>query len=145
MASLESPKPILDRAELNSIFSNFIDIWNLHRSFFSSLSSNFDAGTQHSVDTPPNLAPTLQAHFPYLSLYNPFITAFPTSLSSISELRTRNPLFNSFMQEREVSDICNRLGLQAWLLTIVQRCPRYLLLIKVREYMRTSATPERSF
>ncbi|KAK0497483.1 hypothetical protein EDD18DRAFT_1162408 [Armillaria luteobubalina] len=37
IASLETSQPLLDRSGLTSVFSNFIDIWNFHRSFFSAL------------------------------------------------------------------------------------------------------------
>ncbi|TFK39533.1 hypothetical protein BDQ12DRAFT_734878 [Crucibulum laeve] len=142
--SLETANPLLDRAILTSVFSNFIDIWNLHRAFFSSLtalltqySAEF-ASPSHEV-TPP-LSPIILAHFPYLSLYNPFVTSFPSTIAALTELITPpsavrpnpnyNPAFAAFLQIQEADPRCGRLKLRDWLLTIVQRCPRYLLLLK---------------
>ncbi|KAG6889240.1 hypothetical protein C0992_005879 [Termitomyces sp. T32_za158] len=144
--SLDESEPLLDRAFLTSVFSNFIDILNLHRSFFSSLSTfltSFGIPSASSMDNPelpPPLSPLLLAHFPYLSLYNPFVTAFPTAMSNLTDLVTPpspthpNPkysaAFTTFLASQESDPRCGKLKLRDWLLTIVQRCPRYLLLLK---------------
>ncbi|KAG6902495.1 hypothetical protein C0995_016072 [Termitomyces sp. Mi166 len=148
IASLDTSEPLLDRSSLTSIFSNFIDIWNLHRSLFSSLTTllttpgkppSTSTNSNHS-DPPPPLSPLLLSHFPYLSLYNPFVTAFPTAISSLTDLFTPpssirpNPkysaAFTTFLAGQESDPRCGKLKLRDWLLTIVQRCPRYLLLLK---------------
>ncbi|CAK5273501.1 unnamed protein product [Mycena citricolor] len=134
--SLETPQPLLQRGELASVFSNFVDIWNLHRAFYAALSdtlSDRDA-------LPPPLSPVLLAHFPYLSLYNPFITSFPTTISAMVSMISPptaispNPQYNAvfavYLQQQEADPRCGKLKLRDWLLTIVQRCPRYLLLLK---------------
>lgn len=117
--------------ELTSIFSNFIDIWNLHRSFYSSLSTLLNASTSTlgEQDVPP-LSPVLHSHFPYLSLYTPFVSSFPDALSSYSTLLAKNHAFAAFMTTQEADPRCGKLKFRDWLLTIVQRCPRYLLLLK---------------
>ncbi|KAJ7498153.1 hypothetical protein B0H11DRAFT_1998910 [Mycena galericulata] len=142
IASLESPQPLLQRSDLASLFSNFVDIWNLHRAFFTSLSAllSIDADSSTLLSDPPPLSPVLVSHFPYLSLYNPFVTAFPSTISSMSNLvspPTANhpnpnysPAFAAYLLTQEADPCCGKLKLRDWLLTIVQRCPRYLLLLK---------------
>jgi len=148
IVSLDTSEPLLDRSTLTSIFSNFIDIWNLHRSFLSSLTSLVKpVDIPSSSSTPssttvatPNLSPLLLAHFPYLSLYTPFVTSFPATISALTELVTApsstrpNPQYNAnfanFLSTQEADPRCGKLKLRDWLLTIVQRCPRYLLLLK---------------
>ena len=131
VASLDTPNPLLDRAELTSIFSNFIDIWNLHRSFYSSLSThlNTSSSTPAEQEIPP-LSPVLLSHFPYLSLYTPFVSSFPDALNSYAALIAKNQTFAAFMTTQEADPRCGKLKFRDWLLTIVQRCPRYLLLLK---------------
>lgn len=132
IASLDTPNPLLERTELTSVFSNFIDIWNLHRSFYSSL-TNYLQSTSPSdsnLNGPPPLSPILLSHFPYLSLYSPFITAFPDLISSLTSLLSSNTPFATFVAKQEADPRCGKLKLRDWLLTIVQRCPRYLLLLK---------------
>ncbi|KAK7695228.1 hypothetical protein QCA50_002418 [Cerrena zonata] len=128
VAALDTPQPLLDRTELTSVFSNFIDIWNLHRSFFSSLTNHLRASS--SETKPPPLSPVLLSHFPYLSLYTPFITSFPNILTSLSNLLLKHQAFAEFVASQEADPRCGKLKLRDWLLTIVQRCPRYLLLLK---------------
>ncbi|KIM44782.1 hypothetical protein M413DRAFT_25208 [Hebeloma cylindrosporum] len=150
ITSLDTSEPLLNRSALTTIFSNFIDIWNLHRSFLSSLTSLLDPlrsqppsptpSTSLSGDSPPELSPLLLSHFPYLSLYTPFVTAFPSTISALNELITPpsttrpNPHYNqrfaTFLIAQEADPRCGKLRLRDWLLTIVQRCPRYLLLLK---------------
>ncbi|KDR67649.1 hypothetical protein GALMADRAFT_231829 [Galerina marginata CBS 339.88] len=98
---------------------------------------------------PPNLSPLLLAHFPYLSLYTPFVTAFPSTMSALNELimpptassssssssaaaqrpTQYNPRFAAFLATQEADPRCGKFKLRDWLLTIVQRCPRYLMLL----------------
>ncbi|KAI0801348.1 hypothetical protein C8Q74DRAFT_1192978 [Fomes fomentarius] len=131
IASLDTPYPLLTRAELTSIFSNFIDIWNLHRSFYTSLTAFLNSSASASLqDLPPPLSPVLLAHFPYLSLYTPFVSSFSDALASYAALFRNNNAFATFIAQQEADPRCGKLKFRDWLLTIVQRCPRYLLLLK---------------
>lgn len=129
--SLDSPRPLLTRAELATVFSNFIDIWNFHHVFFSALTALLYPAVSH-LDAPPNPSPAplsalLLSHFPYLSLYTPFITAFPSSISFLAHPPTP---FAIFLRTKERDPRCGQLKLADWLLSIVQRCPRYVLLLR---------------
>ena len=131
ITSLDGPSPLLERTELTSVFSNFVDIWNLHRSFSESLHSllaNFLANPHDTL--PPPLSPILISHFPFLSLYTPFVTTFPNLINKLASLLETNTAFLMFIKTQEEDVRCGKLKLQDWLLTIVQRCPRYVLLLK---------------
>ncbi|KAJ3926886.1 MAG: hypothetical protein NXY57DRAFT_904870 [Lentinula lateritia] len=136
--SLDRPTPILERPLLTAVFSNFVDIWNLHHSFYSELTRLFYASEQKLFpSSPPPLSPVLLTHFPYLSLYTPFITAFPQILSALNTLLTPTHYYRQraqaqthFVATQEKHPRCGKLQLRDWLLTIVQRCPRYLLLLR---------------
>ena len=143
IASLDTPHPLLTRAELTSIFSNFIDIWNLHRSFYSSLTAFLNSSASaHPRDPPPPLSPVLLAHFPYLSLYTPFVSSFSDALASYAAFLRNNTTFASFIAQQEADPRCGKLKFRDWLLTIVQRCPRYLLLLKDMISCTDSEDPE---
>ncbi|KAJ3918886.1 hypothetical protein F5877DRAFT_41611, partial [Lentinula edodes] len=136
--SLDRPTPILERPLLTAVFSNFVDIWNLHHSFYSELTRLFYASEPKLFpSSPPPLSPVLLTHFPYLSLYTPFITAFPQILSALNTLLTPTHYYRQraqaqthFVATQEKHPRCGKLQLRDWLLTIVQRCPRYLLLLR---------------
>ncbi|CCM02758.1 uncharacterized protein FIBRA_04866 [Fibroporia radiculosa] len=143
VASLDTPHQLLDRSELTSIFSNFIDIWNLHRSFYASLTAFLDTSAlTQPADPPPPLSPVLLAHFPYLSLYTPFVTSFSDALASYASLLSTHHTFASFIAKQESDPRCGKLRFRDWLLTIVQRCPRYLLLLKDLISCTNSEDPE---
>ncbi|KIY63183.1 hypothetical protein CYLTODRAFT_360395, partial [Cylindrobasidium torrendii FP15055 ss-10] len=135
--SLETSTPLLDRAALTSVFSNFIDIWNFHRNFLVSLTEHLFPAPTSTLQADLPLAPSLLSHFPYLSLYTPFITTFPNTVNSITNIITPdnptgqyNATFANWVKEQEADPRCGKLKLRDWLLTVVQRCPRYLLLLK---------------
>src|SRR5712672_1285761 len=134
IAALDTSHSLLSRADLTSVFSNFIDIWNLHRAFFSSLHEHLHPYSpehqQSHSDFPPHLSPILLSHFPYLSLYTPFVTSFGASLTVLTSLINTNATFSAFVAGQEANSRCGKLKLRDWLLTIIQRCPRYLLLLK---------------
>ena len=81
------------------------------------------------VFTTPTLSLILLSNFPYLSLYSPFVTSFPATISLMTTLPSTNAAFSSFIAQQEVDPHCGRLKLHDWLLTIVQRCPHYSLLL----------------
>ncbi|KAL5494873.1 hypothetical protein ACEPAI_335 [Sanghuangporus weigelae] len=142
--SLDTPSPLLSREDLTVVFSNFIDIWNLHRSFFTSLTGLLSSPLPQSESVPPPLSSVLISHFPYLSLYTPFVSSFSEVITKLSELQSSNTSFDSFIREREADERCGKLKLRDWLLTIVQRCPRYLLLLKDLINCTDIEDPERS-
>ncbi|KAI9066530.1 hypothetical protein FKP32DRAFT_1755889, partial [Trametes sanguinea] len=108
--SLDTPQPLLDRAELTSIFSNFIDIWNLHRSFYVSLTAFLNSSASaRPNDPPPPLSPVLLAHFPYLSLYTPFVSSFSDALASYAALLKSNVAFAAFIAQQEADPRCGKL------------------------------------
>ncbi|KAJ3760197.1 hypothetical protein EV360DRAFT_40334, partial [Lentinula raphanica] len=138
LKSLETPSPILERSLLTAVFSNFIDIWNFHRSFLNELTRLFNESEQLPTapsfpSPPPPLSPVLLAHFPYLSLYTPFIAAFSQTLAALNTLLTPSHYYRQqphFVATQEKHPRCGKLQLRDWLLTVVQRCPRYLLLLR---------------
>jgi hypothetical protein len=77
-------------------------------------------------DLVPKISSVLLGLLPYL----PFITAFPTSPSTLNEMFASNPKFAAFVRLQEEQVRCHRLGLCHWLLTVVQRIPRWTILIE---------------
>jgi len=63
-------------------------------------------------------------------LYTPFVTSFSASLAALTASINTNTAFSTFIAKQEADPRCGKLKLRDWLLTIVQRCPRYLLLLK---------------
>lgn len=51
-------------------------------------------------------------------------------MAKLMELQVSSETFGNFVRKREADPRCAKLKLRDWMLTIVQRCPRYLLLLK---------------
>lgn len=93
-------------------------------------SSSAPALFQPGLSLAPKISNVLLSHLPYLSLYYPYITAFPSIPSTLNDLCVQNPRFKSFLHAQEQDPRCKRLGLSHWLLTVVQRIPRWTILIE---------------
>jgi FYVE/RhoGEF/PH domain-containing protein 5/6 len=152
--SLEHPRPLLSRNQLNIVFSNFIEIWNFHKSLYVALydllapsfrspfnpippspSQRLSAIPNFTESPPPGVPDLLSQHFPYLNLYHPFVTAYPTVMATLDNFTS--PLspsysqpFSEFIKAQQQHPRCRPFGLRDWLLTLIQRCPRYELLLR---------------
>jgi FYVE/RhoGEF/PH domain-containing protein 5/6 len=51
-------------------------------------------------------------------------------MAALTTFINTNGAFSAFVARQEADPRCGKLKLRDWLLTIVQRCPRYLLLLK---------------
>jgi FYVE/RhoGEF/PH domain-containing protein 5/6 len=51
-------------------------------------------------------------------------------MATLTTFIDTNPALSAFVARQEADPRCGKLKLRDWLLTIVQRCPRYLLLLK---------------
>ncbi|CED83404.1 Predicted Rho/Rac guanine nucleotide exchange factor/faciogenital dysplasia protein 3 [Phaffia rhodozyma] len=82
------------------------------------------------IDIGPQISLTLLKHLPFLSLYHPFVSSFSDASTLLAKLKKEHRPFRNWLAERERDEKCRRLRLGDWLLSVVQRCPRYLLLVK---------------
>ncbi len=166
--ALEQPRPLLSRNQLNIVFSNFIEIWNFHKSFYAAFynllapsfsSSSSSSGSQQqqqrlsaaipSFTGPPpsGVADLLSQHFPYLNLYHPFVTAYPTVIATLDNFTSPisasySQPFAEFIKAQQQNPRCRPFGLRDWLLTLIQRCPRYELLLRDLILHTDSSDPE---
>ncbi|KAG4305231.1 hypothetical protein PORY_001401 [Pneumocystis oryctolagi] len=131
--SLSTPTPILSRARISDIFSNFIDILNLNTELLRMLEERldpFNTGTVCHWD-PENdcLGDIFLQMGPFMKMYSIYCRNFSSALGAIEHEFKDNSVFNAFMMNPELKKVCNGLDLQSRLLSIVQRIPRYKLLI----------------
>ncbi|KAN0065535.1 hypothetical protein ACQY0O_001372 [Thecaphora frezii] len=157
--TLASGAPILSRKAIGEIFSNFSDILQLSKELLSRLEERLQGGTATSPnasllsDTERNRAwdPALDTIgdilvplAPFMKMYSLYVKNFSSALQRIEAERKSNEAFAQFLKEaeqrrqaKELSDSAATgkkafgfgLGFQAHLLTVVQRIPRYKLLV----------------
>ncbi|PVF98226.1 hypothetical protein CPB86DRAFT_758889 [Serendipita vermifera] len=151
-------QPLLSPGQMSSVFSNFVDMLGFHQTFYATLneylgpyvkptqppssfvlstspSSRLQQPSTSSVSESPPIARLLAKHIPFLNMYMPFVTAYPNivmSLHSLTSPQSSNfsPQFTSWLREREAHPLCKKIRLQDWLLILIQRCPRYQLLLR---------------
>ena len=68
-------------------------------------------------------------------LYSEYISKFDKALKTLEEVTKRNPLFAEVLHEFEAQPKCANLPLAGYMLEIVQRIPRYKLLLSGEHHL----------
>lgn len=157
MSPPQAGTPILSRKSIGEIFANFPDIMQLNRELLSRLEERFGqtfAKTPPTADPTEaeatwdpksdSVGDILVTLAPFLKMYSLFVKNFSSALQRIEIEQKSNETFAKFLKateqrrwDKEKSSTGSNgrqafgfgLGFQAHLLTIVQRIPRYKLLV----------------
>ena len=70
-----------------------------------------------------------------LQLYSEYISKFDKALKTLEEVTKKNPLFAEVLHEFEAQPKCANLPLAGYMLEIVQRIPRYKMLLSGEGHM----------
>lgn len=156
--NLSGEPPILSRKAIAEIFSNFSDILRLNTELLGRLEERIGGGSEILSEAGAQAAATSTAFpstatprrrwdpetdtvgdilvpiAPFLKMYSLYVKNFSSAIARIETERKENETFARFLKDTERSTWGRGkaffgLGLQAHLLTVVQRIPRYTLLI----------------
>lgn len=146
LMSLHDAHPILSRGAINRIFANFYDILQLSKELLFRLEERIGNPMRLLADEPPVQVPEWDpAHdtigdllvpiFPFLKVYSLFMQNFSHAMHCIESERRTNDRFRVFLANANQhydheSPHGVSLGLEAQLLNIVQRVPRYRMLLR---------------
>lgn len=146
LTSLHDAHPILSRAAINRIFANFYDILQLSKELLFRLEERIGNPMRLLADEPPVQVPEwdpvhdtigdlLVPILPFLKVYSLFMQNFSHAMQCIESERRTNDRFRVFLANANQhydheSPHGVSLGLEAQLLNIVQRVPRYRLLLR---------------
>ena len=137
---------IVSRSTLNRIFSNFVDILQLSRELLFRLEERLGDPLAAMGTSAPQVAVAewdpwsdvlgdlLVPIAPFFKMYTLFMKNFASAMQALDEERRSNDVFDAFLKRAEAA--ARRagggaeLGLQAQMLTLVQRVPRYRLLLQ---------------
>jgi len=123
--SLESEEPILKEKEIRAIFSYAEVIGNLNENFYKDLQkATAEKNPIHSIGK------LFCDHSQFFKMYSTFINGYNVSLSTLCKCKDNNEEFSNFLDEAEDNPLCNKLDLASYLIMLVQRLPRYVLLLK---------------
>jgi len=67
---------------------------------------------------------------PFFKLYSIYVSNYHIAISTVVELRKQNPTILNYLKESATFSECKGLNLEAYLITPVQRIPRYRLLFQ---------------
>lgn len=145
LTAVQQSVPIVSRSALNCMFANFYDILQLSKELLCRLdervgSRSTHLGTEEEGAQPPwdplqdEVGDLLAPIAPFLKMYSLFMQNFSQSMQSIETERRANERFRRFLADANQKTHAEHqramaLGLEAQLLTIVQRVPRYKLLL----------------
>lgn len=143
---------IVSRGTLNRLFANFVDILQLSRELLCRLEERVGdpraivaAASPGGAAAPADAAPEwdpwcdllgdlLVPIAPFFKMYTLFMQNFAGAMQCLADERATNERFAAFLHRAELDAAAlgggAELGLQAQLLTLVQRVPRYRLLLQ---------------
>lgn len=138
LTAAQQPVPIVSRSALNRMFANFYDILQLSKELLCRLEERVGPGADpHATPWDPlqdEVGDLLAPIAPFLKMYSLFMQNFSQAMQSIEAERRANERFRRFLADANQKTHAEHqramaLGLEAQLLTIVQRVPRYKLLL----------------
>lgn len=137
LTAAQQPLPIVSRSTLNRMFANFYDILQLSKELLCRLDERVGhASPAHAPWDPlqDEVGDLLAPIAPFLKMYSLFMQNFSQAMQSIEAERRANERFRRFLADANQKTHSEHqrvmaLGLEAQLLTIVQRVPRYKLLL----------------
>jgi len=120
---------IVTNEEIRKIFSIIEVILNLHKAFFDQLKARVQ-GKELTADICIGEIFVRQADF--MKMYTNFVNNYNTSMTVLSQLREENSNFETFLQNQNRTFRKDTQGwdLTDYLITPVQRLPRYRLLLE---------------
>lgn len=117
-----STTPILSLAALTTIFSNYVDIYNLSTELLQQLEERLDTWQPEDAC----LGDILANIVPFFKMYSVYVKNFNSALQTIETQFKENDAFSRFVKQHQ--QYLGGLSFQSHLLKPVQRIPRYKLL-----------------
>lgn len=123
---MDTKDEIIPKKLIQDIFSNHESILAINQELRNQLQDRirlWDSGYDQVGDIFLSLTP-------FLRIYSLFLTNFNSSINLVADLIKNCPNFACFVKERNKHPESHNLVLQAFLVTPVQRIPRYKLLLE---------------
>lgn len=126
MAAVDSPKPILTRAEIRELFGQIPVFYGINSEFLKVLTTLMNdwnpVTTKLGVVFLKNVAQ-------FLRVYGAHVDSYSNQFNSIKQLIAKNAEFAKFVAEAEQKPECKMQDLPLMMLTVVQRITRYKILL----------------
>ena len=115
---------ILDNIDINEQFLNWEPILGLHKQLLEQL----EAGSAILGDT--KVGQIFINYSSFFKMYMQYLSNFEVALTRRAELMCKNKKFLNFLDKAEKDSRCRNMGIESFLVTPVQRIPRYRMLLE---------------
>ncbi|XP_065178627.1 FYVE, RhoGEF and PH domain-containing protein 4-like [Sycon ciliatum] len=119
----------LDAEKMKFIFGVLPEIYGIHVRMLDELTQRIA-----NWDLNPKIGDIMSEFAPFLRVYGNFTMNFEQAVKTVSDMAKSDKKFKSLIQDFERQPECKMLGISHYMLTPVQRIPRYNLLL--REYLK---------
>lgn len=115
---------ILDDGDIKEQFLNWEPILGLHEQLLEQL----EAGSSALGDT--KVGQIFIKYSSFFKMYMQYLSNFEIALTRRAELMCKNRKFLNFLEKAEKDSRCRGMGIESFLVTPVQRIPRYRMLLE---------------
>jgi hypothetical protein len=124
-SSLATPKPLISEADIKIIFGSIEIIYNVNLLLIERLNMKMRRWTSKQT-----LGEVFIYMADWLKIYTDYINNYDKSQSTLLRCKEDSPRFAQFLVDRTLDPVCALRGLETFLVTPVQRPPRYSLLLR---------------
>lgn len=115
---------IIDNIDINEQFLNWEPILGLHKQLLEQL----ETGSDSLGDT--KVGQIFINYSSFFKMYMQYLSNFEIALTRRAELMCKNRKFLNFLEKAEKDSRCRGMGIESFLVTPVQRIPRYRMLLE---------------
>lgn len=136
---------IITEKDLNSLFpSHLQDIKESHTHFMTGLEERMNNDDWRGI-IGDIFAKMTSAPVNLLEMYTAYVNSFPKAISTLSKCTRSSNKFRKFLEDCYENPVVERLDLPSFLLSPVQRLPRYILLLRELLKYTDEDHPDRFF
>ncbi|XP_057316982.1 uncharacterized protein LOC130657988 isoform X1 [Hydractinia symbiolongicarpus] len=136
---------IITEKDLNSLFpSHLNEIKTSHTWFMQELQERMNNADWRGI-IGDIFAKMTSASANLLDIYTSYVNAFPKSISTLSKCTRSSQKFRKFLEDCYENPVVERLDLPSFLLSPVQRLPRYVLLLRELSKYTDEEHPDKYF
>lgn len=119
-------KSFMKEADIRAVFGNLEELIKLNELILEELKQNITSSSSVRMRVGDIFLRTA----PFLKSYMPYCSNYQSALQALSKLQRKNDKFNAVVKTAQENPRCNGLTLVSFLITPVQRIPRYELLLR---------------
>lgn len=120
-----SKQKLLDNNEIKIVFSDIEALHGIHKQFLDQL-----RGRMANWHIDQSLGDIFQLLLSFVPAYSTYVNNYDYASQLLNELRENRPALDTFLREQRANPRCLRKELQDFLITPIQRVPRYVLLLQ---------------